>query len=103
MSNPRQSDGGMEAFTFRDGLRAGLPLVIPVGIVGVSFGVLARSLDWGVVAPIVMSIIVFSGSAQFASVGVLAAGGGPGPAIIAATLSNLRFLPLGLISAPATR
>ena len=103
MSNPRKPDGGMEAFTFRDGFRAGLPLLIPVGIVGVSFGVLARSLDWGVVAPIVMSIIVYSGSAQFASVGVLAAGGGIGPAITAATLANLRFLPLGLIAAPATR
>lgn len=103
MSNPRPSDGGMEPFTFRDGFRAGLPLLIPVGIVGVSFGVLARSLDWGVVAPIVMSIIVYSGSAQFASVGVLAAGGGIGPAITAATLANLRFLPLGLIAAPATR
>ena len=93
----------MEPFTFRDGFRAGLPLLIPVGLVGVSFGVLARSLDWGVVAPIVMSIIVYSGSAQFASVGVLAAGGGIGPAITAATLANLRFLPLGLIAAPATR
>lgn len=103
MSNPRSSDGGMEPFTFGDGIRAGLPLLLPVAIVGVSFGVLARSLDWGVVAPIVMSIIVYSGSAQFASVGVLAAGGGIGPAITAATLANLRFLPLGLIAAPATR
>jgi 4-azaleucine resistance transporter AzlC len=80
-----------------------MPLLIPVGLVGVSFGVVARSLDWGVVAPIVMSIIVYSGSAQFASIGVLAAGGGVGPAIGAATLANLRFLPLGLLAAPATR
>jgi 4-azaleucine resistance transporter AzlC len=93
----------MDAFTFRDGVRAGLPLVLPVAMVGVSFGVVARSLDWGVVAPVVMSIIVFSGSAQFASTGVLAAGGGVGAAVAAATLANLRFLPLGLISAPATR
>jgi 4-azaleucine resistance transporter AzlC len=93
----------MPAFTFRDGLRAGLPLLLPVAMVGVSFGVVARSLDWGVVAPIVMSIIVYSGSAQFASIGVLAAGGGVGPAIGAATLANLRFLPLGLIAAPAMR
>ena len=105
MSNPRSSDGGTpaEIYTFGDGVRAALPLVLPATIVGLSFGVLARSLDWGVVAPIVMSIIVFSGSAQFASVGVLASGGAIGPAILAATLANLRFLPLGLISAPATR
>jgi 4-azaleucine resistance transporter AzlC len=103
MRNPRHSDGGTDEYTFGDGIRAGLPLLLPVAIVGLSFGVLARSLDWGVVAPIVMSIIVYSGSAQFASVGVLAAGGGIGPAITAATLANLRFLPLGLIAAPATR
>jgi 4-azaleucine resistance transporter AzlC len=69
----------------------------------VSFGVAANALGWGVVAPIVMSVIVYSGSAQFASMGVLAAGGGVGTAIAAATLANLRFLPLGLIAAPATR
>jgi 4-azaleucine resistance transporter AzlC len=103
MSNPRPSDGGTEHYTVGDGIRAGLPLLIPVALGGLSFGVLARSLDWGVVAPIVMSLVVFSGSAQFASVGVLAAGGGIGPAIGAATLANLRFLSLGLISAPATR
>jgi 4-azaleucine resistance transporter AzlC len=80
-----------------------MPLLVPVALVGISFGVVARSLDWGVWAPIVMSIIVFSGSAQFASTGVLAAGGGIGAAVAAATLANLRFLPLGLISAPATR
>ena len=103
MSNLRSSDGGIAAFTFRDGVRAGLPLLLPTAIIGLSFGVLARSLDWGVAAPIVMSIIVYSGSAQFASTGVLAAGGGIGAAIGAATLTNLRFLPLGLIAAPATR
>ncbi len=86
-----------------DGIRAGLPLILPALFIGASFGVAARALDWGVVAPIVMSIVVFSGSAQFASTGVLAAGGGVPAAIIAATLSNLRFLPLGLVAAPATR
>jgi 4-azaleucine resistance transporter AzlC len=76
---------------------------VPVLLVGVSFGVAANTLGWGVVAPIVMSVIVYSGSAQFASTGVLVAGGGVGAAIAAATLANLRFLPLGLIAAPATR
>jgi len=89
--------------TLRDGMRAALPLLLPTLLIGVSFGVAARSLGWGVAEPIVMSIVVFSGSAQFASTGVLAAGGGLGAAIGAATLANLRFLPLGLLTAPATR
>jgi 4-azaleucine resistance transporter AzlC len=80
-----------------------MPLLLPTLLVGISFGVAAEALGWGVVAPVVMSVIVFSGSAQFASTGVLAAGGGIGAAVIAGTLFNLRFLPLGLVSAPATR
>lgn len=102
MSNQRTTDGGREA-TLRDGVRLGLPLLVPTLIIGVSFGVAARSLGWHWAAPVVMSIVVFSGSAQFASTGVLAAGGGIAPAVAAATLANLRFLPLGLLAAPATR
>ena len=86
-----------------DGIRAGLPLLIPTLLIGISFGVAAGALGWGVAAPVVMSIVVFSGSAQFASTGVLAAGGAIGAAVVAATLTNLRFLPLGLLGAPATR
>jgi 4-azaleucine resistance transporter AzlC len=89
--------------TLRDGIRAGLPLLLPTLVIGLSFGVAARALGWGWLAPTVMSIVVFSGSAQFAATGVLAAGGGIGAAIAAATLTNLRFLPMGLAAASATR
>ena len=54
----------------------------------------------GEVAPIVMSVIVFSGGAQFASLSVLAAGGGAAAAIVAGLLLNLRFLPMGFAFAP---
>ena len=64
---------------------------------------LARSLGWGVAAPIVMSVFVFSSSAQFAAAGVLAAGGGPLLAITSGTLANLRFLAFGLLVAPVLR
>jgi 4-azaleucine resistance transporter AzlC len=87
----------------RDGLRAGLPLFLPTLLIGLSFGVAAHALGWGSLAPIVMSLVVFSGSAQFASAGVIAAGGGIGAAIGAATLANLRFVPLSLLAAPGTR
>jgi predicted branched-subunit amino acid permease len=96
VSSPRDS-------TLGDGIRAALPLLVPLLIIGISFGLAARSLGWGWLPAVVMSVIVYSGSAQFASTGVLAAGGGVGPAIAAATLANLRFLPLGIIAAPATR
>src|ERR671910_596836 len=82
------------------GARAALPFALATFVLGISFGVLARSLGWGIVAPIVFSVIAFSGSAQFAVVAVLGAGGGALPAIGAAVLLNSRFLPMGVAIAP---
>jgi predicted branched-subunit amino acid permease len=48
-----------------------------------------------------MSAIVFAGSAQFASLSILAAGGGAGAAIAAATLMNSRFLPMSAAVGPS--
>jgi 4-azaleucine resistance transporter AzlC len=91
-----------QANDIRAGIRAGLPLVPPTLALGVSFGVLAEPV-MGSLAPIVMSVIVFSGAAQFAALSVLAAGGGPFAAIVAGLLLNLRFLPMGFAVAPALR
>jgi predicted branched-subunit amino acid permease len=55
----------------------------------------------GPVAPIVMSLVLFAGSAQFGSLAVLAAGGGAFPAIVAGLLLNARFLPMGIAVAPS--
>ena len=82
----------------RDGVRAGLPLVLPVFAVAVSFGVLARPV-MGALPAVVMSIVVFAGAAQFASLSVLAAGGTAGAAIVAGLLMNARFLPMGFAAA----
>src|SRR5918994_2201132 len=82
------------------GARAALPFALATFVLGISFGVLARSLGWGIVAPIVFSVIAFSGSAQFAVVAVLGAGGGALAAIVAAILLNSRFLPMGVAVAP---
>ena len=77
-----------------------MPFALATFVLGISFGVLARSLGWGVVAPIVFSVITFSGSAQFAVAAVLGAGGGALAAIVAAVLLNARFLPMGVAVAP---
>jgi 4-azaleucine resistance transporter AzlC len=80
-------------------MRAGVPYAIAAGLVGVSFGVLARPV-MGPAPAIVMSVIVFAGSAQFAALAVLSAGGGALPAIVAGVLLNLRFVPMGIAIAP---
>jgi 4-azaleucine resistance transporter AzlC len=84
------------------GLRAGLPYGAASLLLGLSFGVLARPV-MGPVATIVMSTIVFAGSAQFAALAVLSAGGGAPAAIVAGMLLNLRFVPMGIAIAPSLR
>ena len=86
---------------FRYGLRASVPLCIAVGAFGVSFGVLARSNGFGVVAPLVMSATAFTGASQFAVVAVLGDGGGLGAAVTAAILLVARYVPIGISVAPA--
>ena len=54
----------------------------------------------GSIAPVVMSLIVFSGAAQFAALTVLTAGGGAVAAIAAGMLMNGRWLPMGLAVGP---
>ena len=89
--------------SYRAGVRASMPFVVAVLVLGISFGVLARSLGWGVVAPIVMSVVVMSASAQFAVASVLGAGGGAPAAILAAVLLNARFAPMGVAIASALK
>src|SRR5215204_2165035 len=84
-------------------MRAALPLVIPTALIGASFGVSATTSGWGTVAPIVMSAIVFSGAAQFATLAVLSAGGSAITAIVAATLVASRFLAIGVALGPSMR
>jgi 4-azaleucine resistance transporter AzlC len=88
---------------YRAGLRAGTAFALPTFVLAVSFGVLARQLGWGVVAPIVSSAVVFSGSAQFAIADVLGAGGSAVAAIVAAVLVNARFGVMGVAAASAFR
>ncbi|MEJ7871480.1 MAG: AzlC family ABC transporter permease [Rubrobacteraceae bacterium] len=95
-----RNEAGRGGGGYLAGVRAGLPFALITGVVAISFGVLARSLGWGVLAPIVFSIITFSASAQFAVAAVLGAGGGVFAAVAAAALLNARFLPMGVAVAP---
>lgn len=87
--------------TFREGVRAGLPYAGASGVLALSFGVVASDLGFPAVAAVVMSAVVFAGSAQFAAVAILAAGGGLGAAVGAAALMNSRFVPMGFALGPS--
>jgi len=86
---------------FVRGMRLGVPFALAGGLVALSFGVVARDVGLSAIAAIVMSAIVFAGSAQFAAVAILAAGGGVAAAIGAGALMNSRFLMMGVALAPS--
>ena len=82
------------------GFKEGIPFAVAGGLLAISFGVLAHDTGLGAWGAILMSAVVFGGSAQFASVGILSTGGSLGTALLAATLVNSRFLPMGVALAP---
>jgi 4-azaleucine resistance transporter AzlC len=85
------------------GLRAVTPLLPAVLAFGVSFGVLSQAAGFDGAASIVMSLVTFAGSAQFAVVSVMSAGGTAAAAIVAAVLLNARYGPMALSAAGAFR
>ena len=87
--------------SFRDGFRAGIPFAIAGGMLAISFGVVAQQAGFSAFEAILMSLLVYAGSAQFTAVAILAAGGGAGAAISAATLMNSRFLAMGAALGPS--
>ncbi|MFJ4948604.1 AzlC family ABC transporter permease [Streptomyces sp. NPDC088760] len=60
------------------------------GVVGVSFGAVSVAGGLPVWVPVLMSLVVYAGSAQFSAVGVLLAGGGPVAAVATGLLLNTR-------------
>lgn len=94
------SEDVIETKSYRDGARAVGPFAIAVAGFGISFGVLARAVGFGWLAPIVMSATTFAGSAQFAAVSVIGDGGTVAAAVTAALLLNARYGPIGVSIAP---
>jgi 4-azaleucine resistance transporter AzlC len=65
------------------------------GIVGISFGAISVAGGLPTWVPIVMSLLIFAGGAQFSAVAVVLAGGGPVAAVVAGLVLNTRLLPFG--------
>lgn len=94
-------DGDDPRASFIAGARAAIPYAAVGLLLSASFGVVARDAGFPIVAAIVMSAIVFAGSAQFTAVAILVGGGTAGAAIAAAALMNSRFLPMGIALGPS--
>lgn len=70
-------------------------------LISMSFSVLAMQAGFSTAQAIATAAIVFAGSAQFAMLSVLTAGGGIPAALIAGSLMNSRFLAMGVALAPS--
>jgi 4-azaleucine resistance transporter AzlC len=80
--------------------RAIWALGVAVGVFGMSFGVLSTTAGLTVAQTCAMSLLVFTGASQFATVGVLAAGGSLGSAFGSALLLAARNAAYGVALAP---
>jgi 4-azaleucine resistance transporter AzlC len=95
-----QLPGDEQRSSLRAGVLAAAPLAVAFAGFGVAFGSLARATGIGPAAAVVLSATAFAGSAQFAAVSVLGAGGSVAAAVAAAVLLNARYGPIGLSVAP---
>lgn len=88
---------------FVAGARACLPVVLGYMVVGLAFGIVARTAGLSVAEVVVMSLILYAGSAQFVVAGLLGAGAAA-PAVIATVfLVNLRHVLYSAALAPHVR
>jgi 4-azaleucine resistance transporter AzlC len=78
---------------------AAAPVVVAVAVFGASYGVLATAAGLAAWQVLLMSALVFAGSAQFAFVAVVAAGGGPASAVLSGALLNTRYVAIGAAAA----
>lgn len=69
---------------------------------GLAFGVVAAA-SMGSLAPVVMSVLAFSGTAQFATSSILAQHGTLAAAAVAALAVNCRYIVMGVTMAPFMR
>jgi 4-azaleucine resistance transporter AzlC len=81
-------------------LARALSLAAAVAPFGLAFGVLCTQTGLQPLTAVGFSVLVFTGSAQFAAVAVLGNGGTVAAAVVAGLLLNVRCVAFGLVMAP---
>jgi 4-azaleucine resistance transporter AzlC len=84
----------------RESVRLALPIVLGYVPVGFAYGVLAIKSGLSPANTVLMSVVVFAGSAQLIAVGLLAAGAPPLSVALTAFVVNLRHLLMSAALAP---
>jgi 4-azaleucine resistance transporter AzlC len=82
------------------GVKRALPIVLGYVPIGFAYGVLAGKSGLSGANTLLMSLIVFAGSAQFIAVGLFASGTGPAAVILTTFVVNLRHMLMAASLAP---
>jgi len=85
---------------FRLGIIKTLPLVLGLIPFGLAYGIVAVQAGFTVAETILMSVVVFAGTAQFMAVVMVQSGAGILLVIASTLLVNLRYLVMGLSLSP---
>lgn len=88
---------------FAAGARAGLPVVLGYLSIGFAAGVVQRAAGLSVAEVMLLSLVLYAGSAQFVVASLVAAAVSPATAIITVFFVNLRHLLLASALAPYCR
>ena len=88
---------------FIDGARAGLPVVLGYLSIGFAAGVVQRAAGLSVAEVMLLSLLLYAGSAQFVVASLVAAAVSPAGAIVTVFFVNLRHLLLASALAPHCR
>ncbi|BHH82865.1 AzlC family ABC transporter permease [Desulforhopalus sp. 52FAK] len=90
----------MASDAFLKGAQRAVPIVLGYVPIGFAYGVLAGKSGMSDTNTLLMSLIVFAGSAQFIAVGLFASGTGPAAVILTTFVVNLRHMLMAASLAP---
>lgn len=91
---------GIKLSPWANGVVQALPIVLGYVPVGFAFGVLAQKAGLSLAMTLLMSVIVFAGSAQLIAVGLFSAGMDPLSIILTTFVVNLRHMLFSVALAP---
>lgn len=75
---------------YKEGIKAGVPIVMGYIPVAIAFGVLARSVGVSLLHTQLFSLMVFAGASQFMAINLIALGVGMGQIVLTTLLMNFR-------------
>ncbi|MFT9041010.1 AzlC family ABC transporter permease [Schleiferilactobacillus harbinensis] len=89
-----------DELTWRSGFKDVLPTVFGYIGIGLAFGIIAKTSRFSVLAAVLMSLIVYGGSAQFMMVSMLAVHSPLGAVVLSSALINARMGLMSMTVAP---